>query len=128
LQQLYLDNNGLISLPQELDRFKGNLKRQNKQLQVKNFLRQLSLCATGQHNTKKIANLLKAMEKLIGKETRSQLHRCLHEVAKEAAKADKTLRKKLEDKQFGRKAFLDESIDPKLKAAAIANFRKTLGE
>jgi len=128
LQWLDLDENGLVSLPPELDRFKGDLEKQDKQLQVKNFLGQLSLCVTGRHNTKKIATLLKAMEKLLGKETRSQLHRCLYEVAKEAAKADKTLRKKLKDKQFGRKAFLDESIDPKLKAAAIAKFRKTLGE
>jgi len=125
---LSLKNNGLISLPLELDRFKGDLKKQNKQLQVKNILRQLSLCVTGQHNTKKIASLLDTMEELLGKETRSQLHRCLYEVTKEAAKADKTLHEKLKDKQFGRKAFLDGSIDPKLKAAAIATFRKTLGE
>jgi len=128
LHEHNLKNNGLISLPPGLDRVKGALKKQNKQLQVKNFLGQLSLCVTGQHNTKKIATLLKAMEKLLGKETRGQLHRCLYEVAHEAAKADKTLRKKLKDKQFGRKAFLDGSIDPKLKAAAIASFRKNLGE
>jgi len=128
LEHFGWNNNGLISLPPELDRIKGILKEQNKQLQLKNFLSQLSLCVTGQHNTKKIANLLKAMEKLLGKETRSRLHRCLYEVAQEAAKADKLLSKKLKDKQFGRKAFLDRNIDPKLKAVAIATFRKTLGE
>jgi len=121
LLTLRLGNNGLISLPPELDRFRGAHGEQNKQLQVKNFLRQLSFCVTGQHNTKKIASLLKAMENLLGKETRSQLHRCLYEVAREAAKDDKILHKKLKDKQFGKKAFLDESINPKLKAAAIAN-------
>jgi len=128
LNWLYLNNNGLISLPPELDQFMGALKEQDKQLQVKNFLSQLSLCVTGQRNTKKIASLLKAMGKLLGKETRRQLHRCLYKVAQEAAKADKTLRKKLKDKQFGRKAFLDESIDPQLKVVAIARFRKTLGD
>jgi len=128
LETLHLEDNGLISLPPELDQFKGALKEQNKQLQVKNFLRQLSLCITGQHKTKKIANLLKAMEKLLGKETRSQLHHCLYEVAQEAAKTDETMRKKLKDRQFNRKAFLDESIDPQLKAVAIARFRKPLGE
>jgi len=128
LYHLSLENNGLISLPPELDRFNGALKQQNKRLQVKNFLGRLSLYVTGQHNTKKIATFLKAMEKLLGTETRNQLHRCLYEVAQEAAKADKTLRKKLKDNQFGRKAFLGKSIDPKLKAAAIAKFRKTLGE
>jgi len=126
LQELHLDNNGLISLPPKLG-LNGALKEQNKQLQVKNFLSQLSLCVTGQHNTKKIASLLDTMEELLGKETH-QLHRCLYEVAQEAAKADKLLRKKLKDKQFGRKAFLDGSIDPRLKAVAIASFRKTLGE
>jgi len=125
---LSFENNGLISLPPELDRAKDALEKQDKQLQVKNILRQLSLCVTGQHNTKKIAILLDTMEELLGKETRGQLHRCLYEVAKEAAKADKTLRKKLKGKQFGRKAFLDGSIDPRLKAVAIATFRKTLGE
>jgi len=128
LEFLSLKTNGLIGLPPVLDRFKGAFMEQNRQLQVKNFLRQLSLCVTGQHNTKKIADLLDTMEKLLGKKTRSQLHHCLYEVVQEAAKADKTLRKKLKGKQFGRKAFLgkaflDGSIDPKLKAAAIARFR-----
>jgi len=68
------------------------------------------------------------MKKLLGEETRGQLYRCLYEVLQEAAKADRTLRKKLKGKQFGRKAFLDKSIDPQLKAVAIARFRETLGE
>jgi hypothetical protein len=121
-----LNNNGLISLPPELGRFKGALEKQNKQLQLRTILRRLILCVVGQHNTKKIAGLLKTMEKLFGKETCSQIHRCLHKVARKAAKADKTLCKKLKDKYFARKAFLDEKISPKLKAAAIASFRKNL--
>jgi len=128
LRSLELENNGMIWMPPELDRFKGALGKQNKNLQVKNYLDQLSLCVTGQHNTKRIAGFLDAMDRRLGKEARGQLHRCLYEVAQKAAKTDETLREKLKDKHFGRKAFLDESIDPKLKAAAIAKFRKTLEE
>ena len=65
---------------------------------------------------------------MLGKETRSRLHRCLFKVATEAAETDETLREKLKDKHFARKAFVDESIDPKLKLAAIVEFGKTLKE
>ncbi len=118
LRELKAKGNGLIYLPSKLKRFSNQLEIQNQTLQMKTILSQLKGCLKGKHDCRAILALLDTMEKLQGKETRSKLHGCIYELCKN----EKSLRKKLKSSQFGRKAFVDPTIDPKFKLAALKRF------
>ncbi len=122
LRCLQAKGNGLVYLPARLERFSDQLKEQNQILQTKSVLTQLRGCLKGKHDCRVILTLLDTIEKLQGKEMRSKLHACLYEVCKK----EKSLRKKLQSLQFGRKAFVDPEIDPKFKLAALKRFEKML--
>ncbi len=126
LVALDFSENGIVDLSPALEQYGNQLQLQNKILQLRNIVRQLLACFDHKHDIKKLRLLLETLEKLYGKETRSRLHKCLFEAAQEKAKADKTLQKKLKDPHFGRNGFLDKSIKPLLKVAAIAKFWKVI--
>ncbi len=118
--------NGILEFPPGLKLDGNKLKHQNKKLQLQNIVRQLLACFDKKHDIKRLGQLMGSLEKIFGKETRRRLHKCLFEVAQEKAKTDKSLQKKLKDPHFGRNGFLDKSVKPQLKAAAIAKFWKVM--
>ncbi len=118
-----IKGNGLIYLPAKLKRFSNQLKKQNPTLQMKTILSQLRGCLKGKHDCKAILVLLDTVERLQGKEMLSELHACIHKVCKN----EKSLQKKLKSSQFARKAFVDPTIDPKFKIAALERLEKRLG-
>ena len=122
LNDLKAKGNGLLYLPAKLKRFSKQLKGQNQTLQMKTILNQLRGCLKGKHDCRAILARLDTMEKLHGKEMRSQLHGCIYEVCKN----EKSLKQKLKSAQFGRKAFVDPAIDPKFKIAALKRFEDLL--
>ncbi len=123
LQEYFtISENGLIDLPAGLERYTSQLPQQNKALQMKTILGRLRRYLKGKHDCKDIAMLLNRMEKIQGKEMRSKLHACIHNVCKK----EKALHKKMKSPHFGRKAFLDPSIDPKFKLAALERFEHNL--
>ncbi len=119
-----INGNGLLYLPAKFKRFSDQLKKQNQTLQMKTILTKLKGCLNRKHDCRAILALLDTMEKLQGKEMRSKLHACIYEVCKN----EKSLHKKLNSPQFGRKAFVDPAIDPKFKLAALKQFEKMLSE
>ncbi len=122
LEKFSITGNGLLYLPAKLSRFNDQLQKQDQTLQLKTILGQLGRCLKGKHNCRAILALLDTMEKFQGKEIRSKLHACIYEVCKK----EKSLHKKLKSPQFGRKAFVDPTIDPKFKLAALKRFEKML--
>ncbi len=116
--------NGFIDLPIGLERFSVQLEKQNKTLQMKTFLSQLKRCLKGKHDCRAILALLNTLEKILGKEIGSLLHRSIYEVCK----GEKSLLKKLKSSQFGRKAFVDPKINPKFKLVVIKQFEEILQE
>ncbi len=120
LKALGTEGNGFLYLPAKLNRFK--LQKQNQTLQMKTIISQLKGCLKEKHDCRAILALLNTMEKFLGKEIRSKLHACIYEVCKK----EKSLHKKLKSSQFGRKAFVDPTIVPKFKLAALKRFEDML--
>ncbi len=89
-----------------------------KELSMATILTHLRRCIKGKHNCKSIGVLLGKVEKFHGTEIRSKLHACIHTVCKK----EKTLQSKMKIPHFGRKAFTDPQINPKLKLVALDQF------
>ncbi len=117
LQNFTVDGNGLIDrLPAGLGGY--SIGVQNKALQMKTILGRLRRCLKGKHDCKGIAVLLDKMEKFQGKKVHLKLHGCIYK----ACKQEKSLTTKMKSSQFGRKALIDPTIDPKLKLAGLERF------
>ncbi len=112
---LNFNNNGIIDLPEELADYANQLQEQNQNVQKLTILNRLRDALKKGHDCKTIATLLDKMEQIIGKESRSNLHRELAQVCKKDPKLGKDSQKL----GFGRQAFLDPKVDPKLKLRAI---------
>ncbi len=141
LKELDIRGNNLLYLPAKLKRFSKQLKEQNQTLQMKTILGQLRrrLKGMGPQRAPDFKTLLDRMlkfdrlkhefivllirmEKIHGKEMRSKLHACMYRVCKN----EKSLRNRLNELQFGRKALIDPNIHPSLKIAALKEFEKML--
>ncbi len=88
---------------------------QSRDSQKLTILEQLKTSLKSKHECNKIAALLEKMEKIVGNESRSALHRELAQVCKQ----DPRWRKETQKLGFGRQAFLNPKVDPKLKLKAI---------
>ncbi len=107
--------NGIVALPDDLADYVDQLQHQKQDVQKQTLLNQLKDALKKNHDCKKISALLEKMEKIVGKESRSHLHRELALVCKKDPKLGKNSQKL----GFGRQAFLDPKVDPKLKLTAI---------
>ncbi len=116
---LLFKENGLVDLPKSLSGYSDQLSKQNKDLQAKTVLTRLRNSLKKTHDCQKIAELLLKLEKF-NKAVRTQLEQHLRRVCK----SDPKLTEQAQAADFGKKAFVNPKIDPKLKLKAIEQLDK----
>ncbi len=118
LTKVNFDHNRIAELPNEFYHLFSRLHKQRTLSQLLSSIDGLDRCINKQR-WNSVANLLNEMEKIHGKKICAKLHACIYEVCKK----EKALRQKLKNPHFGKTAFTDPKIDPKLKMAALDRFK-----